>query len=300
MVIGLINGVVSLITFKNNEPRKMGCGIYLLDSSITALLTVIIFSLNFWTLLLSQMNNVTHRSFLHFQCASFDFLLGISPSMDQWLNCWVAMERTVAVLKRANFDKAKSKTTVKYVIPGLGIMTICTATHDPIHRRLLDDINDGDDVRRNWRIASYSANIQRFNSAMNLLHFFTPFLINIISHMIIIFITARKRRTTRTDLTYREALREQFQQHKHILVAPIMLIILPMPRLIISFASGCMKSTNSTWLFLMGYFVSFTPPMLTFVVFVLPSKLYKKKFCNSIIGYRQQVRRRLRRSPNEA
>lgn len=65
-----------------------------------------------------------------------------------------------------------------------------------------------------------------------------------ISPLIIIFITTPKRTTTRKYLAYREALREQVQQHKHILIAPIMLIIFAIPRLIISVASECMESMN--------------------------------------------------------
>ncbi|CAF4271050.1 unnamed protein product, partial [Rotaria sordida] len=43
------------------------------------------------------------------------------------------------------------------------------------------------------------------------------------------------------------------------------------------FASKCMNSNNDATLYLIGYFVSFIPPMLTFIIFVMPSKFYKEQ-----------------------
>ncbi|CAF1033075.1 unnamed protein product [Adineta steineri] len=54
------------------------------------------------------------------------------------------------------------------------------------------------------------------------------------------------------------------------------------PRLIISFLSGCMKSARDAWFYLIGYFISFIPSMMSFVIFVLPSSMYKKIFDQSM------------------
>jgi hypothetical protein len=73
----------------------------------------------------------------------------------------------------------------------------------------------------------------------------------------------------------------------------VLLVILAAPRLIITFVSKCMKSPNDSWLFLVAYFMSFIPPMLTFVIFILPSKFYKEQFQESIAYYRTIIQRRL-------
>ena len=100
---------------------------------------------------------------------------------------------------------------------------------------------------------------------MNIFHFFIPFIINIISAIIIIIKTARlTKQEFKLNKLINKLLREQFQQHSHILIAPILLIILAIPRLIISFVSGCMKSIDDAWLFLIGYFISFIPPYTYF------------------------------------
>ena len=80
-------------------------------------------------------------------------------------------------------------------------------------------------------------------------------------------------------------------EHKHLLISPIVLLLLATPRLIISLVSGCVDPSENPWLYLCAYFISFTPPMLIFVVFVLPSKLYRKTFKESIMQWRRQARR---------
>jgi len=109
MVAGLINGLFSLITFKNKVIREVGCGLYLLGSSMTTLITTIMFSLKFLILLLTQMTIISNRSFLLFQCHLTDFVLRVCLCMDQWLNACVAMERAITTTKGARFDKKKSK-----------------------------------------------------------------------------------------------------------------------------------------------------------------------------------------------
>jgi hypothetical protein len=291
-VLGLLNGVLSVITFEVKKLREVGCGVYLMGSSITSILTVTIFTLKFWLLVLSQMASITNRSILHIQCVSVDFLIRICLSMDQWLNACVAIERAITAMQGVKFNKKMSRRVAKWVIFVLSLLTIITAIHDPIHRQLIDD--DDDDEQRTWCIVTYSTSVEVFNSAVNVVHFVIPFFINVISAIIIIMAGARQRARARSHQTYRQHLREQFQQHKQLLIGPCVLIILAFPRLYISFISSCMKSARGPWLFLAGYFISFVPPILTFFIFVIPSGLYKEEFHKSIKRYGNVIRQRLR------
>ncbi len=79
-------------------------------------------------------------------------------------------------------------------------------------------------------------------------------MINLISVFILIKTKSRQQLNIYTHRSYKEILREQFQRHKHLLTAPIVLVILGLPRLIITFISKCMKSVDdSSCLFLGGY-----------------------------------------------
>ncbi|CAF1063012.1 unnamed protein product, partial [Didymodactylos carnosus] len=169
------------------------------------------------------------------------------------------------------------------------IFTITTAIQDPLNRRLIVDEED----QRTWCVVSYvhlpSVNI--FNTGLNITHFILPFAINFISAFIIILTTARKRSIARTQQTYGQHLRNEFQQHKHLIISPCILVLLALPRLIISFFSGCMKSERNPWLYFAGYFVSFISPMTTFLIFVIPSETYKTEFYSALKRYCIAIKR---------
>ena len=123
IVIGLLDGVLSLITFINKESRKTGCGFYLLGSSITTLLISSIFCMKFSILLAAQMIYMRKKSFLLLQCRSLDFLLRTGLFMDQWLNACVAIERASTAIRGVHFNRNKSKTIAKFLIPALFLFT---------------------------------------------------------------------------------------------------------------------------------------------------------------------------------
>jgi hypothetical protein len=248
-------------------------------------------ALKFTILLIAQINYLSNRSFLKIQCISIDFLLRVGLNMDQWLNACVAIERAVTTIKGVHFNQERSKKMAKYVIIFLVLFTTITNGYDPFYRRIIDDGEDGDQ-KRIWCFVTYTSGFHILHSIVNILHFFAPFIINIISAALIILSTTRQRRLLHRNEHYETVLRKQIQQYRHLLIAPIVLIILAIPRLIISFVSGCMKSTDDAWLFLVGYFISFIPSMLTFAVFVLPSKSYRKQFSSKIKRYRTNLRAR--------
>jgi hypothetical protein len=291
IIVGLINGILSAITFQNKRVRDVGCGLYLLGSSITTLLTTTMFGLKFWLLIVAQMGLIENRLFLSFQCHSIDFLLRTGLIIDQWLNACVAIERATTVIKGTRFNKKKSKQAAKLVIIIVLIVTIATGLDDPISRRLIDEENE--DEKRIWCIVSYSSSLQTYNYVMHTFHFIAPFIFNFISAIILITKKSRQKSGIQNRENFKEILREQIREHKNLFIAPVILVILAVPRLIISFLSKCMKSSGDSWVFLTGYFISFIPPMLTFVVFILPSKFYKKEFRTTITRYRTNIRKRL-------
>lgn len=293
-VAGFLNTGLSFITFKNSSARETGCGYYLFSSSIVGTFLTVIFASKYWILIMTQINYVTNRSFLYFQCVTVDFLLRVFLSVDQWLQACVAIERGVTSMKGTSFDRRKSIRLAKVVIPMLLVVLAGTSIHEPIHRRLIDE--DTEDQRRIWCVVRYSRQLQLFNLFIYVLHFLVPFTINLASATLIIFITARRRPNASNHQTSRQLLLKQFQQHRHLFVSPLLLVILTLPRVIIAFTVSCMKSADQSWLYLSAYFSSFLPPMLTFAIFVLPSVHYKEVFVHAVNHYRIYLRRRLLRA----
>jgi hypothetical protein len=309
---GLINSILSLLTFQNKELRKVGCGMYLLASSITSLLTICMFTVKFWFVVLTQMNISTSLSVLRGGCVSIEPILKLFVYVDSWLNACVAIERAVNVNKGIHFDREKSKRIARWIIIILPFCVMVSIIHEPLYRKLFVYNTEKVNIIRNetkeaqmyknevygnetygnvtyenkaesyvWCMTHYSDSVQNYNTVILFFHLVAPFVVNFFSALIIIFRAARQRSTLQTRQTYREHVLQQLSEHKQLIISPIILLVLTLPRLIISLLSGCVKVSNNPWLYLLGYFISFTPSMLVFVVFVVPSTMYRKTFKES-------------------
>jgi hypothetical protein len=113
---GFINGIFSLITFQNKELRQVGCGLYLLASSITSLLTITMFTVKYWFVVLIQLHSTVNSSLLRVDCVFIGPVLKLFLHLDGWLNACIATERTVNVSKGINFNKKKSRRMARWII----------------------------------------------------------------------------------------------------------------------------------------------------------------------------------------
>ncbi|CAF2099324.1 unnamed protein product [Rotaria magnacalcarata] len=288
LVVGLINGCLCTLTFKQKTLRKVGTGIYLLVASIVSVITMTMFTLKFCLLVLSQLKLINDRSILISQCISVDFLLKVFLQTGDWLYACVAMKRLFVVTKGTSFNQQTSQRVAKWIILLVGLFVIATSAHEPYHRALVTDEDEG----RVWCIVrypeSYSKYLNIYTSVITIVHFIGPFAINIISVCGIIVLTARHRMNARKQLSFNSHLRNQLQLHKYLIISPVVLVLLGMPRLIIVFLVECMKSArDSVTSFLVAYFISFLPPTLTFVVFILPSQTYRNVFKTSMASLRK-------------
>ena len=153
---------------------------------------------------------------------------------------------------------------------------------------LIDDENN--EENRIWCIVTYASWLRIYDSTMNFVHFLLPFLINLVSCYSNYVEECSSTNKYHKNRAFLQLLHEQFQERKHLLEAPFLIIIFSVPRLIISLVSGCKKSTRHSWPYLIVYILSFIPPMLTFVLFILPSKIYMKEYRQTIQRYRTAIR----------
>ena len=304
---GLTSSVLSILTFQNVELRKVGCGMYLLLSSITSLLTISMLTLNFWFIVLTRMSVSVSLPVFRGGCVSIEPLLKVFLYVDTWLNACVAVERAVSVSKGVRFDKKKSKRIAHWIIIIISLFVMGTIIHEPMHRRVLEYTTEkyksieyenrtNESMEHEMEkhllcVVSYSRSVQNYNTAILFFHLIGPSLTNLFSALYIIFGTARQRSAARTQQTYKKHVIEQFNEHKQLVISPIIILILSLPRLIISLVSRCVDVSKNPWLYLFGYFISFTPSMLIFIVFVLPSELYLKIFKESLQSWRRRTRK---------
>ncbi|UJR07365.1 hypothetical protein I4U23_011651 [Adineta vaga] len=281
-VFGLIDSTLSLLVFSNKNIRKVGCGIYLFASSITSSLTLITLLLKCLFLILTQTNLYSNRIILRIECVFIESFLKLFLYYDSWLNACVAIERAITVFQGVNFNASKSKFVAKCIIIFLPLFIMGTNVHDFFYRDLFDD----NEEERIWCVAHYSHFVRIYNTFILFFHFVGPFLANLFSALLIIYLSSRRRAKLRLRQSYREHLYEQFKEHKHLIISPICLVILSLPRLIISLLSNCVKASHNPWPFILTYFIPFIPSVLIFVVFILPSETYKKQFQETINNFR--------------
>ncbi|UJR12840.1 hypothetical protein I4U23_017014 [Adineta vaga] len=201
--LGMISSILSILTFRKENARKLGSGVYLFVSSILCSLIMCTLLFKFLLLYLIQSEVLIQPWILKSNCILMDFLLQIFLHMVDWLNACVSIERVIA----------------KWIIPFIIIINIGTEVHDPIHRRLIHD----EDEHRTWCIADYEIHPYTLSS---------------------IITTVCSRSSLHTNGTYKQVLIKQFQGHKHLLITSALLILLTLPRLIITFATGCMNHQN--------------------------------------------------------
>ena len=306
LVAGLINSILSLITFQSKACRQVGCGMYLLASSVSSFLAISMFTIKFWFIVLAQINVSTSLSVLRGGCISIEVILKYFLYLDSWFNACVAVERALQIFKGVNFDKKKSKHLARRIIFILPFCIIGTLMHEIIYRDLFvypkeTDKTDEQNTIENKIVAGttkryvscvthYSPAVQNYNTAILFIHLLVPFLANLFSALFIIFGAARQRSTTRTDQTFSALVRQQFNEHKQLIISPVILLVLSIPRLIISLLPGCVKTSEMLWLYLSAYFISFIPSMLIFLIFVVPSELYMKTFKQSFHSARRRTR----------
>jgi hypothetical protein len=206
---GLINSIFSFITFQNKAVQQMGCGLYLLASSITSLLSISMF------VVLTHINVSVSLSILRGGCVAIEPLLKLFLHLDGWLNGCVAVERAIQVLKGVTFDKKKSKRFAKWIIIILPFCIMSTLIHEPIYRCLFQcelpinetvrnqiygNMTSGDTlIRYSQCVTRFSYSVQNYNTVILFFHLIGPFFINLLSALFIIFGGARRRSNAQTD-----------------------------------------------------------------------------------------------------
>lgn len=269
--VGLVGNLLTLLTFSSSKIPKTGSGIYLVASSSTALLIIVLLALKFIWLFLTQSGSITDYALLHGTCiASLDFVIRVCLSVVDWSNACVAIERYFIVSRGLRFRKASSYCAAKWIVMLILLVTTLTTIHDPLHRKLLQDTEE----RRTWCMVTYSARLQTFDSVMLFTHFLIPFCINLGSALWIILIPALNPSLTLKNRSFYRRIGQQLRDHKRLLISCWTLVILALPRLIIALEMGCLKSQRDPYLSLGAYFISFMPPVLVFVVFIVPSSTY--------------------------
>jgi hypothetical protein len=285
-VVGLINIILVMFVFTDENSQEVGCGFYLFASSVTSLVVIFLFTVKFWILFLSHLDLSYRRYLVIINGFGIEIPLKIFLYMNNWFNAFVATERIYTVAVAISFNKQSTKRVAKYVICCLPVTIIVLMIPQLIHLVVYDDEKED----RTWCVMRYLPWLQTYNLLMTSFHFVVPLLISLLSSIFIIITTARQQATTHRDRHCFEYLITKLKKYKHVLLSPFILITLSLLHVSITLSMDCKKSSNRFLFHLLGYFLSFTPSILVFIIFVLPSKTYRKIFNDAIVRFRRRFR----------
>ncbi|UJR12115.1 hypothetical protein I4U23_016293 [Adineta vaga] len=296
IVFGFIFNTLATGTFTQKKTRESGCGLYLLVSSITGLLTMIVLMCKIIIILNPKQTNIG--------CSLTEFLLKWWSTSCEWIDACVAMDRTQAVSYPTKYTRAISERRAKWIVGCVFIFLALISSPELIFRRIVIDTHD----ERAWCVLTLNADrpvILVLYSISNVLWFILPLIINFASSIIIIQRTTAlknqiKNKTTppnqnkSTRLKLRmDLIKKSISQHKHILIAPIVLGCLAVPRLVLSFIFVCQKLDRQPYISLISYCIAFLPCMAIVFVFILPSEIFRKGMYDFMKSIRPQRIRRL-------
>ena len=285
LIIGIINSILSILTFLRKASREVGCGIYLLVSCCTSVIIILLLAVKFW-LLFSSHQDVLGKKYIPIgNCFIIEPLLKVFLYYNNWLNTFVAIERAISVIQGVAFNKRTSRliaigTTIATPVIIAGLLT-------PQLRYLYIFYDPIDD--RHWCVVEYIKWIETYRTSFVHIHYIGPILINIVTMIMIITITAHQKRRAHQKHTYYTYIKLQIEKHKHILLSTLSVILLTLPYLVISSLLTCNRTSHVFWLSLIGYYLSFFPAAFVFFIYVIPSPLYRKEYKGLILRFHKRL-----------
>ena len=292
-LIGAVNNVCCYVTFNRRKPLLVGSGHYLRTASIINQLSLFILLLKFVHLVLSIRGYFVHYWTNMVLCKVLSYLLACTSRMSYWLTGMVAIER-VYVTWYLKGTWLKSPRIAKRIMSAtiIGIM-VCNV-HELIYYQSIEDPKSLDVNNSTWCVTSYPSIIATYNQVNTILNYILPFLINLLSTIILLILIVRKRATATAKKDGHSAVKlnlrmkchayiDLLTENKELIVAPS-LTMLPqlfsLPQFILSISLACQefKVNWQRYVLIISYFVTCFPQVLSYKLFVSPSTFYTTQF----------------------
>jgi hypothetical protein len=284
-LLGLVNNFFSYITFQRPKPREYPVGYYLLINTIISQCSLFILLMKIIHIILSSTDFLYNNLFNLVLCKTISYLLSVLTRINYWLTSWITLQRLGVVLSPQNSLWKKKKFAL--------ISSACTVVilflmhiHELLFYIILDD-PDANSLR--LCVTNYtSENWFNYNKITVLIHYLFPCLIQLVSITILILVISRSRTRALANDTYRNILIRQIKANKESFLTPLIILLSALPQAILAFSFACseLKESWKRYGLLSAYIFSYTPQLLGFILFVLPSTLYTTEFYETSIAKR--------------
>ena len=212
--------------------------------------------------------------------------MSVLTRITYWLTSLITIERLCLVLfPTSSLLKNQHRVIVQIIFVILCLFTM--HIHELIFYIIIVDYSD---LSRNVTlcVTNYTqSSILTYNRINVFIHYFIPFLIQIIS-ITILFIQIACNRARISGSTFWNILIRQIRTQKEQYITPIIIILSSLPQTILSFSYTCteLKQSWQRYTLLTTYFLSYLPQLLGFILYVLPSTTYLEEFRQTPIGKR--------------
>ena len=295
-LFGLFNNLCSFLTFVRPKSRQVGVGNYLLIVSIIDQCSLLLLLSKIIHIIFGSNGTLFYYESLNlYSCKIVSYLLSVSTRITYWITSLVTTERLCMVLFPTSVTLKKPRLAL-----GLSMFVILAVSgmhiHEALYYTTIVDLSYTS-INITFCVTSYVQQlVSLYNRANVLIHYFVPFLTQVISITILIIQIARSRARTSgsTKLTFFNLCKKQVKTHKEHYVTPIIIVFSSLPQAILSFSYACteLKQPWQRYTLLTTYFLSYLPQILGFILYVLPSTTYTKEFHQTLMG------KRIRRQQN--
>jgi hypothetical protein len=231
------------------------------------------------------MYTIENLLFIRISCISLEYLIRVIPSLFDWLTVCISIERAYTVIKDVHFTKIIASKTLKlsrWIILMVVILNILTTLHRPFYLRLFDEPTMNDEPRGHpWcvlNLSSTSWNI--YEKFINVFHLVIPFVLNLLSMIgfIVHKTNVEFKLVTKVNSDSRFVIiKKQLLKYKPIIISPTIILILEIPRFVLTFTLACIDHAWQRYAYLIGYLISFLPLTGVLFIYILPSPKYREE-----------------------
>ncbi|CAF2765642.1 unnamed protein product [Rotaria sp. Silwood2] len=275
--IGLINNILSLITFIREKIRLTVCGIYLILLSIFGIgLTFTIFT---YIITIVRYKNQTYKLFAcHF-----------IPFIAVALNDGVILFTAAIAIERILIDcwnfQTQGRRTYGLIVSTIIIVYVCCSNIDEIFLRHISADITGEEICT-YDFDRYPI-WRRIDIVFSYTHVLIPCVIHFVSSVYVLTVIARRKIFNRgLENKFFHIWFEQLYINRDFFIPPICLIFCILPHAILGhLLKICIPCSDKSKLRLHISFVLllFVPQMLSFILYVYPNKKYWKEFQYTIV-----------------
>ncbi|CAF1418976.1 unnamed protein product [Adineta steineri] len=290
-LFGLFNNFNSFLTFLRPKPRIVGVGNYLLIISIVDQCSLLLLSFKIIHIILGINGTLFYYKNLNqYSCKIISYLLSVLTRITYWLTSFVTIERLCLVLFPTSPTLKNSRRVFCFSIIVM-LFVFSMHIHEMMYYTTIVDLSYTS-INITLCVTNYiQSTVSTYNRVNVLVHYFVPFLIQIISITILIIQVACSRARTRGEnnqQTFVSVFMTQLKTQKEQYVTPVIIVLSSLPQIILSFSYACseLKQSWQRYTLLTTYFLSYIPQMLGFILYVLPSKTYSEEFRQTLIGKR--------------